>query len=754
MTKHPQCQAIYRAQLSDKLDFDDEDLVSLESCSAHAASGDVSNARLFFDSNHDDDLEQSDVGTQDNISDDQMMQVDSNDDFQADGQPAGDEPSDWDVDDEEDDEGGVLEVEDDGIELEITDGFTGMAVNSNALDLDLTISASMSSGTQVSNTSTAALERHPQSSPQAKIYVERIPQAGAPLSCQEPQKHAFREYQDSLRTAADANWEVAKWAKLRGPGSTAVSELLGIDGIQEALRLSYKNSHELNRIIDAHLPGLPRFTRKKVNMGKMPYDLYFRCPIKCIAMLFGNPELCNDLLLAPERQFVDETKAERLFHEMNTGLWWWQTQKELEKIRAGATIAPVIISTDKTQVTTFRSKQAYPVYMAIGNIPKNIRRKPSRHAHVLLAYLPVTKLEHLDSIASRRRALANLFHACMGYILHPLRKPGMYGVQMVSGDGIIRRVHPILAVHAADYPEQVLVTCTKTGECPKCLATNRELGDPTVELEYRDLAAILDALALADTDLVSFKQRCMENRIKPVPHPFWEKLPFVNIFRSITADVLHQIYQGIVKHIFSWVIKIYGAAEIDARCQRFPPNHHIRIFSKGISSLSRLTGQEHNQMCHFLLGLLIAAPFKLPNAQYDQRVIRAIRAILDFIYLAQLPMHSTRTLEQLESALDTFHGYMTVFIDLNIHTNMNLPKLHSFRHYIETVKLFGTVDNYNTEYTERLHIDLAKDAHCATNQKDEFAQMTIWLERKEKIVRHAKYRMAFVRTHSSRLNYE
>jgi hypothetical protein len=47
-------------------------------------------------------------------------------------------------------------------------------------------------------------------------------------------------------------------------------------------------------------------------------------------------------------------------------------------------------------------------------------------------------------------------------------------------------------------------------------------------------------------------------------------------------------------------------------------------------------------------------------------------------------------------------------------------------------KLFGASDNYNTEYTERLHIDLAKDAYRSTNFKDTFPQMTLWLERKEK----------------------
>ena len=85
----------------------------------------------------------------------------------------------------------------------------------------------------------------------------------------------------------------------------------------------------------------------------------------------------------------------------------------IERNKPGATIVPVILSSDKTQVTTFHSKQAYPVYLTIGNIPKNIRRKPSHHAQVLLAYLPTTKLDHISNVAAHRQMLANLFHACM-----------------------------------------------------------------------------------------------------------------------------------------------------------------------------------------------------------------------------------------------------------------------------------------------------------------------------------------------------
>ena len=50
--------------------------------------------------------------------------------------------------------------------------------------------------------------------------------------------------------------------------------------------------------------------------------------------------------------------------------------------------------------------------------------------------------------------------------------------------------------------------------------------------------------------------------------------------------------------------------------------------------------------------------------------------------------------------------------------------------------LFGTTDNYNTKQSERLHIDLAKNAYRATNRKDEYSQMTMWLERREKVQQH------------------
>jgi hypothetical protein len=78
-------------------------------------------------------------------------------------------------------------------------------------------------------------------------------------------------------------------------------------------------------------------------------------------------------------------------------------------------VAPVIIATDKTQLTQFSgNKAAYPVYLTIGNIPKSTRRKPSKHACVLIAYLSVDKMDRSRMNDQEHRSrVQRLFHESM-----------------------------------------------------------------------------------------------------------------------------------------------------------------------------------------------------------------------------------------------------------------------------------------------------------------------------------------------------
>ncbi|KAJ7483092.1 hypothetical protein B0H11DRAFT_2417306 [Mycena galericulata] len=177
-----------------------------------------------------------------------------------------------------------------------------------------------------------------------RIFTEG--DAGAPL-CQG--QAGYERYKAGLGDPSNVwvpftsklEWELARWAKLRGPGSTAFTDLLMISGVTERLGLSYKNSRELNNIIDTNLPGRPKFKRKEIIVGGEAYDVYFRDILECVKALFGDPEFAVHLKVAPEHHYADEDQTVRLYHDMHTGKWWWATQRELEKKKKGATVIPI-----------------------------------------------------------------------------------------------------------------------------------------------------------------------------------------------------------------------------------------------------------------------------------------------------------------------------------------------------------------------------------------------------------------------------
>ncbi len=228
-----------------------------------------------------------------------------------------------------------------------------------------------------------------------------------------------------------------------------------------------------------------------------------------------------------------------------------------------------------------------------------------------------------------------------------------------------------------------------------------------------------------------FHTACRQAGLKPIFHLFWESMLLTNIYVSITPDILHQGLQGVVKYLIEWITSAFGHRVIDMCCQSLPPNHHIRTFPHGLSLLSRVSGKEHKDMCQILLALIL--DMHLPGGLSSSHLVQSVRVLLDFLYLAQLPSQSTDTLCQMNECLSQFHDNKSIFVDLGIRDDFDIPKFHSLTHYCTSITLFGSMDNYNTEQSERLHIDMAKDAYCTTNCKDEYPQMTTWLERCDKV---------------------
>ncbi len=90
-------------------------------------------------------------------------------------------------------------------------------------------------------------------------------------------------------------------------------------------------------------------------------------------------------------------------------------------------------------------------------------------------------------------------------------------------------------------------------------------------------------------------------------------------------------------------------------------------------------------------------------------------------------------------ALDNFHQYKDIFLELKIQDHFNILKIHAMDHYIHLIHQFSTADGFNTEAPEHLHIGYAKDAYHASNKCDYTVQMTTWLHHQEAVDRFTVY---------------
>ncbi|KAG8730952.1 hypothetical protein FRC10_002161, partial [Ceratobasidium sp. 414] len=576
----------------------------------------------------------------------------------------------------------------------------------------------------------------------------RLPgrQWGAPIGEALPmlqRLHQEKVASGSAPAAPFADWlefEFVKWMVERDISQGSREKLLKLPIILARARLSFGSSYTLNNLIDALPLAGPKWNVKavKITGDKLGPDgkplteiveLWHRDILGIIQELLENHTYGKDLVFAPCEKWNDADHTERVYDEMWTGDWWKRLQ-ESGLLPPDATILPVILASDATHLTNFGGgKHAYPVYITLGNIPKAIRRQPNSYGTLLLGYLPAQKLECFTK-KGKTHQKERLFHQCMTEMVKPLEQAGREGVEMTCGDGKIRRCFPILAAYCADNPEQTLVACCKKNLCHRCTVERDKRGDyaESPDRHHVDSANALIAQARRRRGT----QYLVNNGLHPFGEPFWARLPHCNIYTALTPDLLHQLHKGVFReHVMAWCLKLVDKDEFNDRFKAMPSHSNLRHFAKNVSELSQTTGKEHREMEKVFIGVMAGL---IPND-----VMPALRSLLDFIYYAQLPTHTTTTISWLENALRQFHDSKDVFVQHGIRKHFNINKLHSMMHYAQSIRELGALDGYNTEGPERLHINFAKRAYKATNRINFISQMVQYLERRERVFKFDAY---------------
>ncbi|KAF8511158.1 hypothetical protein JB92DRAFT_3083509 [Gautieria morchelliformis] len=551
------------------------------------------------------------------------------------------------------------------------------------------------------------------------MYVESYPgEAGTPKGTartgfeelQHTQKGNNHQVYHPFPTLDE--WKLAENLMRSGLSHAKIDRLLALPTMVTRANASFHNSRSLLQLIDAIPPVGPEFKCMNIKVCGNVIDadgepiieeleLFHQDPVECVRELLGNTTFRDVMCYAPERTYVDEKHSERIYNDMWTADWWWNLQS---KLPPGATIAPIILASDKTQLSQFSGdKSAWPVYLTIGNISKCTHRQIGKHAMILLGYIPVSKLRCFATADQHKMQAQRLFHYCLRTMLQPLFTAGAQGLDVTCADNALRQVFPILAAYIADFPEQALVACTLESWCPICSCFPEDRGDPLAVIFSNDAEPLFRDQCDHMADVCKYgadnAKALAKLGIRPVPQPFWHGLPHCDIFRSLTPDILHQLHKGVFKdHLSTWCTSLATNLEIDARFKALPIHPSVKSFKKGISTVSQWTGTEYKSMEKVFTALL---PGDIPPP-----AVRAARALLDFIYLSQYPSHSTTTLQRLQDALERFHNDKQFFIDQQVCQHFHIPKFHMMEHYM---------------------------ANRASSRHDYTIQMTQWITRQEKV---------------------
>ncbi|KAG0702298.1 hypothetical protein DFH29DRAFT_999403 [Suillus ampliporus] len=487
----------------------------------------------------------------------------------------------------------------------------------------------------------------------------------------------------------DGEWELGKFL-IENLTQTQIARFLKLKWFNTRARPSFTTKDELLDWMDI----LPCFTEWKVSKIEFkgyntahPVELIWRDALEVVKQLFSNPIFANHMTFDP---YIVNNEGKREYGDYMSADMAWKIQDHLPM---GATQVPIILGSDKTPVTrTTGGLEMHPVFITIGNIDSEVRSKATSH-------------ELGDTILQAR-----LWHKCMDLIFANLKVAAAKGCFMPDPFRYIHYVFMPLVAHVCDLPEASMIAAVSKNASPLTMATQDNFGDGILHLPRTGRHTMQLIIRICETidpwELDKFQKATKAAYLSGVHMPFWRDWEYACPSVFLAREVLHTCHKFFADHPLKWIKEAIGTYELDTRFMI----QHKRVGTRHLQKASRTDIQRT-----IVASIAGAVP---------PRFIRTIRALVDFIYLAQNPVHSPESLRSMVQALSDFHTFKNAIIEAEarrgkkgVKEDFFIPKLELLQSFKGMIERLGTLMQFSADVTERLLITHCKDFFPQTAQQ-------------------------------------
>lgn len=310
------------------------------------------------------------------------------------------------------------------------------------------------------------------------------------------------------------------------------------------------------------------------------------------------------------------------------------------------------------------------------------------------------------------------------------------GIEVLCSDDRIRNCFPIICMLTLDYPEQCTATGVKRNQaCPICNvpAKKRDClhsgphgvpgrGPPWPKRTHGESR---EKIRLAEAGQV---EQTSDEWIHPHKNFAWDH-HLLNIHESIAVDLLHQIYQGLVKRTVRQVVAELDESGIDLKdddgrtkrpSEQFNeafkdcnPFFDLKRFNnKGPTELVQWTGDDSKTIVRLFIAAL--APLLEKTNPW---LLRWCKAMIDLTLMLEYRSIDDDVLTYIEADLkimDKLKGAFGLLTD----KKWCYPKWHALSHYVEQIKRYGAPMTYSTAYGEAWHKEDLKKYVGRTNKRE------------------------------------